>query len=248
MKKFGCIVFFTCLLLGFSALANVSETPEEKPAYCPAEIKCTGTTLSSCTYPTDHPEYFTGLNLWNVGYPTPATYPYVATLSSFHSNLAINTCQYMLGKAVFLLQIKPPLNLEASFKEGNNWIISADGTATCGSPVATCPLKEKSGFVIHNSNVSGGVFASISDIQISKLIPVSTYTSVIYDDALVGCSSEKQCTIDLVSPKGAKYGSVIVDMDNKLKVLQVVQQHPSEVQLHQIDSFNAVEISYPSLK
>jgi hypothetical protein len=141
------------------------------------------------------------------------------------------------------LNTKPEANLEASFDKTTSWDISKS-TAHCQGSWSDCPLKEKSGFVIYNKSIFSGIFASINGVHISDFTLAPNYMSVMFDDALVGCGSAKECTIDIVSPKGAIYGSVVVDMDNKMKILRVNAPHSSEIVIQQIDTFNAIEMSY----
>lgn len=246
-KPTWIIIFFICQLLSLPSFAYVSGKviKEEKPIYCPSQINCSRT---QCDLSPENAQYFS--------LPPDATKcvdanKFKSAEAGFHSSYSGGYCWYEgahVGSCSGIkLSIKPQTNLEAYYQKSSAWVF-ADKSVTCtASSPSSCPLKERLGFVIHNFNISGGVFASINGQDISQSIAPGSYTSIIYDDTLVGCSSERQCTINILSGKHIKYGSIKVDMDS-MKILNVNSDYPTKIQINKLDSFNTIELSYPSKK
>ncbi len=76
----------------------------------------------------------------------------------------------------------------------------------------------------------------------------ASFVTILYDDVLAGCGSADICKIDITSLQGGVYGFVYVDMTQHMKILSVHSWRPSEVDVRQIDSFNAVEVGYAAVK
>lgn len=228
MKK----VILISVLLGCSAVfAQTNETllPKGKAIYCPIKITCENKT---CTFDSEDTQYFGKLFIIkNDGSPLEASYPYKSTTANFHSNNTQASCNY----GNLRLEIKAASNLEAYRIEGSSWM----GTYPTESCSGNCPLHESMGLVIINGIHSGGVYASIVQQDISKLITDSSH--IIFDDALLNCGGVNECVIDLLSDLHEIYGNIVVDMET-MKILQVNSLDPA-IKIKKIDDLNAVEIN-----
>jgi hypothetical protein len=268
MNKKLCIVIsiLSTALLAPNVFAYISGKAivSDHIVYCPSEVSCSeagSTNLSSCSFVSDNPE------LWGFSYagssPTTSQGRYILqgnVLAPHHYSGIVeknskNAAGYVVctysnsnGQSI-VVRSKAQANLEAFADKSTNWYDTPQ-TQSMWCPasgnIQQCPLKEASSILIQNRNLAT-VLASINGLKISQEIMLGDYFRLSYDDVLAGCSS-KNCKIDIVSSKDAIYGSVEVDMDNKLKILQIDQVRSSEVMISQVDSFNSIEIQYPSLK
>jgi hypothetical protein len=97
-----------------------------------------------------------------------------------------------------------------------------------------------------NNYISSEILASTNDIpMIDKPIAAGNHNSIFSDRALASCRSSKECKIDFKTLQGAYLGSMIVDIENKMKILQIIQTHPAEISIRQAFP-NVVEIIYPN--
>ena len=221
-----------------------------KAIYCPKEIACTySSTTNSYTsceskFISD-PKYFGKLNVSR----GTATFQFVSAIASFHSSSTIGTCQYQYGGVGAFhaeVPIKPESNVEAYYLSQNPsaWIFQG-GQATCESSKSTdCPLKERPGFVVHNVNVTGGIHVKADNGGIS--INTAAYAGMNDEDALYACGNVTQCTMDIMSGRSLKYGSIKIDMDT-MKILEITNDYPTKVQINKIEPFNSIEVKYTSL-
>jgi len=255
MKKHIFIIALVTILTTPATFAYISGKAlvTEAPILCPTSIICHKKTVSnSCRL-----ENVGDLQYWKSlpKYPLfqPGTYDFARASANYHSKSPqAPTCVYEGHhfNGQIKLDAKPESNLEVNYyyeNKDSNWFVNNGvGNCTPHSPTASadCALKVKSAVLIHNIDITEGVFSSINGTPISDITPASSYTSLMFDDAIVGCGSVKICEINLVSPKGAKYGSITVDMDNKMKVIGIKAYHPSEVEINIIWKFNTIEIKY----
>jgi hypothetical protein len=187
------------------------------------------------------------------GYITTGTYKFYGAKSSYqsHSNLTAQ-CIYSTSdggqQVAVILPSKPIAGIEAYYEKTAYWQWNpTKQIAQCiaNSP-ASCPFKEQSAFLIYNKDIINGVVVStqIDGKVIRNTVPFSENARFLFDDLLVSCGSVKACTINLSSTSGYIYGSMTIDMDNKLKILSVNATHPAEYRVSQLNPYNAVEISY----
>lgn len=245
-------IIFICgsLLLSSNAFSYGGE--EIEPIYCPQEIICGDTKGENCQVIYNKPSDAKYFGISSSPYVN-GTYKFQLATATFHSYFPTGYCQYKTNNKGYTVNlfIKPESNIEAYYNPPNPsaWIFNrVDAKCNDESDASpySCPFKERLGFVIHNINLSGGVFAAINGVKISDLISSPNYVGIIYDDVLIGCGGEQECSIDILSGKGANYGSLKVDMDT-MKILEVNPLYPTKIQINKIEPFNSIEISYPNL-
>ena len=245
MKKISWLMFVVLCSPVVAAYAGDRMVGDLQPIYCPAQINCTKT---GCDFDAKAAKYFS--------LPSNATKcvdanKFKYAVAPFHSTSTAGSCWYE-GQHIgtcggIMLTIKPEANLEAYYQPNlSAWDFSGQGAKCTAETASSCPLKERLGFVIHNMNITGGLFASSNTIKITNLIPSGGYVAVTDEDVLLGCGNVPQCTIDIISDKSFKYGSLTIDV-SAMKILKINLLGPSKVQINKIEPFNSVEISYPSL-
>lgn len=74
-------------------------------------------------------------------------------------------------------------------------------------------------------------------------ISTGKYDSVFSDRAMASCQEVKKCKIDLKTSKGGMLGYVVVDVENKMNILEVNSFQPSQIVITNIDT-NKIEIKY----
>ncbi len=230
MKKIILILALFGCSLAFAQI-NGEPTPKDKVIYCPTKITCDNT-AKECTFISVDAKYFGKLSiLKNDGTPLFTSYPYKSTTASFHSHDTEAYCNY----GNLNLEIKAASNLEAYRIEGSSWS-GKSPTETC---LGNCPLHENMGFVIINSISPEGIYASIAQQDINKLITKNS--RIIFEDILLQCGGLKVCVIDFLSAHREMYGNIFVDMET-MKTLQVTSLDPT-IKINKIDGLNAVEIN-----
>ena len=235
---------------------------QDEAFYCPLRIdyinnqwqisECDKTGHCYAEYHGILAKYF---NQPNIKLTNNHTYLLDSASSTFHSSSTNSSCNYSetpFRKNVIILKIKPEANLEANIDGSTSWILP---NVICNEdtsqddwylkPHLGCPLKNRLGFVIHNINVTSGVILQSNEINITQNIPSTQYTAVTDEDALYGCGNSQQCSIDIQSTKGLKYGSIEINLET-MKVLNIIELLPSKVQIKKIEPFNSIEVSYPN--
>lgn len=248
MKKVTCLLLLaTSTTSTIPALAYISgkDSINPTPIYCPQEI----TGDQNGFHFSGDTRYFgkieTNLSTWM---DNKGSHSFKSVSTSFHSSSTYGICiyearcDYTKPNCWIRLEIKPEANLEAYYTKSSAWNFSGQSATCNASSTSSCPLTERLGFVIHNINMADGVLASINNSDISSIIISPRYAGV-YEDALTGCGSVKQCTVDLLSAKHIKYGSIKIDMDT-MKILQVNSLYPDKIQINKLDSYNTIEIYY----
>lgn len=95
--------------------------------------------------------------------------------------------------------------------------------------------------------INSSVVASIQDvIVIDEPILPHEEGKVFFEATYEECNNMAQCTIDLQTSQGGMIGSIIVDMENDMNILQVSSFRPSEIVITQTGA-NVIEIKYPYL-
>src|SRR3990167_6571613 len=190
-----------------------------EPIYCPQEITCDFRANPNCKIKfISDSKYFSNLLQGNPWPQDVETLQFVSSTASFHSRSTVGSCNYKSKKYInykFELSIKPESNVEAYYLSQNPfaWVFKG-ATATCESSKSTdCPLKEKLGFGIHNLNVTGGVIVKADNGIAISATNSNEYASINDEDALFGCGNVTQCTMDIMSSRSLKYGSIKIDMD-----------------------------------
>lgn len=267
MKKFNYfLITFSLLLFNSSAFSYISgkATAKEELIYCPENIICTeDSNLKSCHQgdgATEENERKFNAHWGKIvasDHVFPTIYGITAVHSSYRSTNTIQTeCKYIamrykVSDPLYYLTVlaKDGVNLEASTRDSSWEIKNHEVDCKAIGQTIKCPLKVKSALRVENYNLINGVLVSSNGVRlINTPIAMKTSIDIIYDDALTGCGGAKLCKIDLISPKGAVYGTVTVDMDNKMKILEINSVRPTEVAINEAGQFSAVKISYPDLR
>jgi len=228
------IMLMLCLIGSSAVFAYTSKGvhTESKSVYCPPIVTCTS---DECTFNSLEKNYFGDYfisNNDNDGSPLSSSYSLASTTAMFHSNSFYEHCGYLSKeKKPLRLLIKSEANLEAHHTPDSSWTSSSNCEGNC-------PLKENLGFVIRNSILPEDILLSINGVDIHHL--TKEYTRVIYEDALVGCAKQKECSFDISSSNHTKYGSVVVNMDT-MKISNVASLDKA-IEIKKTESFNAVEI------
>jgi len=221
-----------------------------KLIYCPSSITCDGNS-NACTFKADTPEYWEKTVGAAGGTPAAGTYRFAeASAHKSRSEYANPVyCSYKIGDKWISLRSKPEANLE-TYDGDSNWKFNNNSTTgRCSSSTynsLNCPLEKHHVLIIHNINISDGVVASANNVNItSQSIGRGQYGKASYNISLPACGLSDICQIDITSPNGGYYGYVIVNMNDQMNILGVYSLRPNEILLKQVESFNAIEVSYP---
>ncbi len=260
MRKIVVSVLALLNSVGYASSASMNgKNINSEAIYCPESVTCTrGGDVSSCTYKTDHPEYWQRISAnfnRNVTAGTHRLYRVLAYRrsrlfrSSFCSYQTTDAAPENVGNMFLAVYSYKLANLE--ILDNPTWAASiidkADGFGDCfTSDSKQCPLSSHSTLIIHNLNMLDGVTVSVngSRVSLDKPIDEGQDGKIFYDDVLAGCGAADVCRIDITSQQGGIYGYVFVDMTHHMKILSINSNRPSEVMLKQIDGFNAIEIAY----
>lgn len=255
--------FLLLIILCFSIFSNTYalQTTQNEYFYCPQRIDyqnkqwqittCDKTGHCQADHRGIFDQYF---NAPSINLTNNHTYLLDSVSSTFHSSAANNSCNYSETPNrtnVVILEIKPEANLEASINGSTNWRFP---DVTCNEnlsnndwhlhPHLNCPLKNRLGFVAHNLNITNGIVLQSNEITLTTdNIPMTQYKAVTDEAALYACGNVEQCTIDIQSSKGLKYGSVVIDLVT-MKILKIIQLLPMKVQIKKTEPFNSIEVSY----
>lgn len=256
MKKVHMFVFLimlnTATYASYGNAENASTSSET--VYCPESVTCTRAGDGrSCTFQSDHPEYWIN-NIGTPGYDANVTIGthkldfVIAYKSSktFHMSYCFYSTATLPQNTTWInIAVQKLANIEAP-NNNSNWKFSGDdGFGRCDSSnPKLCPLAKHQALIIQNKNIHDGVSAISNGVRLDVSVKENQYAKILYDDVLVGCGLSDICKIDIASAKGAIYGYVYIDMNNKMNILSVHSWRPSEINISQIDGFNAVEISY----
>ena len=70
-----------------------------------------------------------------------------------------------------------------------------------------------------------------------------------FNRILSACSGFGKCKINIgINSNQPNVGSVTVDMQNKMKIVEVVSTRSSQIIVRQADTSNSVEVSYPNFR
>lgn len=252
MKMILYVALLLSASINFQAYAYVSGKAAitEKKIYCPEKITCTKDgDFSSCKYNSDTPQYWNSVR----GSIALTDYPYIFSnvRSSYHITDFQTLCIYKQKETSekITLDAKFESNLEPYYDKTTKWD-EGFGTVSCQSDTpSSCPLKEASGIGISFNNLGKiDVFKTFSFSAHNVKFGGSggqTYEFIQYDNA-VSCWSDKECKIDIEMNNNdigsILIGSIVVDMDNKMKILKVLPISSSGMDIKKIEPFNTIEI------
>lgn len=243
-------ILLIVFLLNSSVFAYVSGkvAVNEEAIYCPDQIICTESrNLKSCKYSGAEEKYWDFIGDSGDLGMVAGRYKFTNVNAIYHAAMLYPpVCTYENsdnGSITYLaLYGKFEINLELFYKKPNNWNVNGHG-GSCrseGSPQA-CPLHYASSLGVLIKDVKdSSLYASINYLRIFDQ-PLSE-AAIRYEDALSRCSDTQYCKIDFTNESYSIIGSVIVDMDNKMKIVQVIPYKSSGIEIKQSDSFNTIVI------
>ena len=227
----------------------------EKLIYCPQEITCTKKgDFSSCKYNTGTSQYWGGgFDAGGVGgIVYEGLYKLSWVRSNYHNNTMNTDCDYILSNpkagdpvnASLMLLVKRGVFLEANYAKGSQWVDAGMNGIRCYSDKSqSCPLNAASGFGVVYDKIDikkYSITPSLSAINID-----GRRVFISYDKA-TSCWSSKICQIDFdmfSNDTGhVAIGNVIVDMDNKMQIVEIHPNESSGVTIKQMRGLNTIEI------
>lgn len=252
------ILKFIMILALFVVMPCVHSDSSEK-IYCPSKIICLkDNDLSSCSHTSEDSHYWG--RIWYTSYPqrvfageynfhlvdAPYHASFVSVSQATQDNMLV--CQYINEQKRESLGIiaEPKPNLEAYNAITTKWTINAihSDRARCFSDsTQDCPVKEASSLAIFN-NFDSSLIVSVHDSRVPVYFNQgeSGYHTIRYDDILPYCYAENLCKVDLSTPSDGHIGSVVVDMDNAMRVVKIISSESSIADITQNVPFNSIKI------
>lgn len=248
-------IFFVCSILSMPSFAYISgkKLVTEKLIYCPEQIICKSSDISSCSFISESSQYWVSLN------PSfrveKNTYKFEKVTSGYHGGDS-PSCFYKTldSSSSLFLNAKHEANLEAYFSNTTKWEkINNSIELSCKSDSPnSCPLKERSGIRVISSikDLNSGHLHDKGLMFTANNVAINYSSSggdiFIEYEAADSCWSDQQCKIDIDLQSNVYghifLGSIIVDMDNRMKILNVIPAPSSEVTINKVDPFNTLEI------
>jgi len=247
------------LFVGFMTCAHSESSDRVKKIYCPSKIICLkDNDLSSCSHTSEDSPNWGGV--WYTSSPhrvSAGEYKFYLVDAPYHASFVsvsqatqdnMLVCHYMHEQKQEPLGIiaKPEPNLEAYDANAVNWTINArySDRARCFSKsTQDCPVKEASSLAIFN-NFSSSLTLSIHDSRVPVYYHYDAkgYDAVRYEDILPYCYAENFCKLDFSTPSDGNIGSVVVDMDNAMRIIKIIFEESSMADITQNVPFNSIKI------
>lgn len=262
-KNLTNIAFITICLLSSSCYAYIAGKVKKNDTliYCPSQIVCTEPkNLNSCSYDNTFSNYWNkSPNSNNKDEIIAGTYSFASVNNAgYHSSNFNQTpvCIYTNSTPSngntfhFYLKAKTESNLEAYTDKDTAWAVT-NVSAYCPSKLPMgCPMIQQSALEIINYYSKDGVWAAIENMNvIDEKVPFSneqtmeiSYKKVIFDNILYSCGGAKNCKIDIKNTSGDILGSVSVDMDDHMKIIEIINMPYSNSKIEKIDPFNTISI------
>lgn len=241
------------LLIGFSVVKA------DEQVFCPPVVSCFGHT---CEYDKDFSKYV-GLEGGD-GHDLK-----LDKVTAYHNKKYDNHYDYYQEEICWYgkyfddknnevfhagLEIKPEASLEADFLSGTNWVIDKKSEmldeAWCyprNGSAESCPLKKINALVIKRKDLRYALQVKINNSNDSVTNEyrgdTGLYATITHDAALKYCT-KPQCEIEISNNNGL-LGTVIIDMDNNMKILKYESVDNTIVVLKRIQGFNAISVEYP---
>ncbi len=262
INKIGISIIW--LFIGQPIFAYVDyDAIEPNLIYCPDKIECSKNNFESCL-DVESKKYLE-ISIGTVPAVVKGIYHFKAAYSHYDNNIPAQ-CQYTIdGVSGFLVQFKLAANLKAYKSNVSKWDDYSGPSHCFSTDTAQCPLLVKPELAIYrkmgaNQTISFlGIKTTANDIPLKDSIRAQRnhlrYFTINYDEAFTACQGVKQCVItinySLFDDTGSNYpqyynaGSVIVDMENHMKILDINTgpSHGSNGRylLKKIEPFNAVQ-------
>jgi len=220
--------------------------PEERiageVAFCPSKIECLEEgNLSSCKTIGGDPQYWGDLpqdrpiekgtytfNYASYRYESPAT--------------ATAWCVYLNrnSKNLFVTTKSEAAYLEPLHDNFTQWNTDSTKNSTCGGSFPEyCPLTRIAAFGFIGNNANDNI--SVNGIYIQPISVSNSAQQIIYERAKDACYGRNPCVFD-VNSRSLNIGNIIVDMDKKMKILQINSKLSTGYQIKQIEGLNTIKI------
>lgn len=262
-NKTNTILIFCSLFIGSSCFAYINKQKiNESFIYCPSKVICSKENdEKSCKAVGDKLEYWEDEYIGVEGRVAKGEYLLKEIRSKYQAQRfdhTAPTCRYNNFDSGFekllALWSKENSDFEPFYDKSTSWNIIGYDASCLSKDTLKCPLEIKNSFKINLAPPSGkvGFIISSNGTVILKYPYWSSSTiSVIYDDVLSACGSVKQCkiNIDLIvdhdEHHAVKAGNFVVDMTNKMNIIQINPEGNYQISKHPI--FNTIVINKSSL-
>ncbi|MCE3045467.1 MULTISPECIES: hypothetical protein [Legionella] len=257
-KFMRIITLFVCFIQ-----CVYSETTDNiKKIYCPSKIICLkNDDLSSCSHNSknsslwDHITYTSQPNRIFVGeykfYLVDAPYhaSFIDVSEATQNNMIV--CQYMnenYREPLGIIAIPEP-NFEAYKANLTKWGINSERARCFSEYPEDCPMKEADSLAIFN-NFDFSMRISVNDSSIPIYFDKGDrgYYTVRYEDIVSNCYAGNLCKLDFSTPSDGVIGSVIVDIDNAMRIKQIIYPETPIAAITQNLPFNSIKIQRTSEK
>lgn len=250
------------LLLFLLIISNTYANKTSTPIACPYSIICSkDKSISSCQPVGENLEYWGEIS---ASAPVKKGEYYFDTAISYYQSPTtaedVPLCQYPqfdngIVTGYIQIRIKPGSYLEALLTQPTDWRVSgtrADCYTGIIEPTAKdpqlcqfnkIPLVKIS--LTSNDYISVTAYANGISILPQPIYPQQTNVLTMYQ-AWDGCSDNKECTINFIANNGTSsfdIGNIIVNMENKMKILKVNSLPSSGYEIKNADSDNAIQIN-----
>lgn len=256
----------TKLIFIFSSTCLIAKYSFATPIACPSSVICSkDKSISSCEPVGDNLKY------WEKASASApiikGEYYFGGAVSSYQSPYTdefLPVCQYLqkdaTGKITGYIQIriKQGSYFEALLTQSTHWRIGgyrADCDGRPGEPrnPQLCQFDE---LPLVSVSLKSANFITVSAYANSiPITPQPTYPStpsiISMYQAWDGCSDSKQCKINFIAQNNGvtfDVGNIMVDMDNKMKILQINSSESSGYEILSVEDKNAIEITEKLLK
>jgi hypothetical protein len=257
--NFQILKFILMLVLFFSVIPYIHSEPSNdiKKINCPSKIICSrNDDLSSCHHTSEDSPYWD--RVWYTSSPhkvvageynflmvnAPYHASFVAVSDATQDNMLV--CHYLNEQKREVLGViaKSAPNLEAYNDKTTKWNTQQLDRAACGGGlIQDCPVKEAYSLAIFN-NFDPAMIVSVHDSR----IPIyfyqgeAGYHTIRYEDILPYCYAESLCKLDFSTPSESNIGSVVVDINNAMRIIKIISVESSMANIMQNEPFNSIKI------
>ncbi len=261
MKYSFILIVATSILSGAIFAKNSANIQQEEKLYCPEKIECdVAGKLDSCRAIGGNLSYWDYMR--EDGRVEKGTYLFQEASSSYQpsdGSYDDSECNYNFrvnsGIKTISLGVKRGANIEALVDNSISTMWKTSGySASCGSSHLSCPFTRTSalGFSFDYRNLepmtSIQVYSHGSAITDPQNIAIFHGKLLNHEQALLACPKDKQCPMDIIvmNDKKISIGNVIVDMENKMQILQITPVPNSGYKITKANGINAIEITKDS--
>lgn len=243
-------VFFRAIFLSilFQSTVSLAEASPKGPIICPKKIECSrDKSVSSCKAVGENLEFWG--SVYSGGVVKKGTYIFNQAYALYQSPQTSHniTCSYTNDDYPDLkLILGHSDKWEAFINESTQWTVQGY-FATCHSNDSeACPFDQVPFINIIGAStriISLSIYAN--GILINKTVNYPSQIINMYQ-AWDACSDTGLCDVTLivtVDGSPINIGSIVVDMDNKMEIVQIHSDPTNKFQISKIKDENAIEIN-----